>query len=117
MTSDTAFYRTLRATTLGLGLAFSSGPALAQDAGDDDNMVSEGLRLFFRGILDDVEPHMRDMADALEGWDLDGLDIDDLDNYQSPEVLPDGDIIIRRRDDAPPYRPELPRDPDTEVEL
>lgn len=32
--------------------------------------------------------------------------------YAAPEVLPNGDIIIRRRDDAPPFRPEPPVEPD-----
>lgn len=30
--------------------------------------------------------------------------IDDLDAYEAPEMLPNGDIIIRRRPDAPPPR-------------
>jgi hypothetical protein len=37
-----------------------------------------------------------------------------LRNYDAPEVLPNGDIIMRRRDEAPTYEP----DPETgEVDL
>jgi hypothetical protein len=40
--------------------------------------------------------------------------IDDIRNYDAPEVLPNGDIIIRRNEDAPAY--EI--DPETgEVDL
>lgn len=40
-----------------------------------------------------------------------GALIDDLDAYAAPEVLPNGDIIIRRKPDAPP-RPESAPDID-----
>jgi hypothetical protein len=32
--------------------------------------------------------------------------IDDPRHYQMPEILPNGDIIIRRREDAPALGPE-----------
>ena len=31
--------------------------------------------------------------------------VDDLNAYEAPEMLPNGDIIIRRRPDAPPFEP------------
>lgn len=31
--------------------------------------------------------------------------VDDLDAYEAPEMLPNGDIIIRRKPDAPPPEP------------
>ena len=40
--------------------------------------------------------------------------IDDLRNYDSPEIMPNGDIIIRRKPDAPIFE----MDPETgEVDL
>jgi len=33
------------------------------------------------------------------------IGIDDPENYQELEVLPNGDVIIRRREDAPAYKP------------
>ena len=38
--------------------------------------------------------------------------IDDIGNYDMPEFLPNGDIIIRRSPDAPPFTP-----PATEPEI
>ncbi|MEM1384292.1 MAG: hypothetical protein AAF713_01080 [Pseudomonadota bacterium] len=53
--------------------------------------------------------------------------IDDIGNYHSPEILPNGDIVMRRRADAPDWSPEpeakpapeatLPYDPGEGVEL
>ena len=42
--------------------------------------------------------------------------IDDLSNYEPPEVLPNGDIIIRRKPDVSPLTPpETP--PEDQIEL
>ena len=40
--------------------------------------------------------------------------VDDLDAYQAPEMLPNGDIIIRRKRDA---EPAAPKTDDESVEL
>ena len=45
---------------------------------------------------------MQEISPALR--ELGGL-VDDIENYQRPERLPNGDIILRRRADAPPPPP------------
>ena len=70
-------------------LAFVAAPAFAQDTPEPEgrDLMSEALRLFMRGLLQEMEPAMDDFSALL----------DNLDAYHAPEVLPNGDIIIRRK--------------------
>jgi len=72
-----------------LGLALAAGPAAAQNSDVEDgfDLLSEGTRLLLRGLLDQMEPALRELEGVLQ----------DLDAYHAPEVLPNGDIIIRRK--------------------
>ena len=85
-------------------LAFIAAPAFAQDTPEPEgrDLMSEALRLFMRGLLQEMEPAMDDFSALL----------DNLDAYHAPEVLPNGDIIIRRKT---PLDPEE-SDPE-EIEL
>jgi hypothetical protein len=111
-------------------------PALAQDSAtgpeadaDGLNLMQEGARLLFEGLMDEVEPTLRElegmteeMATQLEpaleflsteiGPALIALvaRIDDLRHYETPEFLGNGDIVIRRRPDAPPFTPPTPEE-------
>jgi len=49
--------------------------------------MSEALRLFMRGLLEEMEPAIDDFSALLDNFDA----------YHAPEVLPNGDIIIRRK--------------------
>ena len=75
--------------TLTTALCLIAAPALAQDASPDSgaDLMGEALRLFMQGLIQEIEP-------ALDG--MEGL-LDNLDAYHPPEVLPNGDIIIRRK--------------------
>ncbi|WP_227493347.1 hypothetical protein [Paracoccus kondratievae] len=75
--------------------------------------LEEGLENFMRNMLNDAEPLLdqlgRDMGDTLSAVtpvlkDIGKL-MDDVRNYQAPERLENGDILIRRRADAPPPPP------------
>lgn len=92
--------------------------------------MEQGLRLFFDGLRDELEPGLRglgdlarDAAPLLQGLqDRLGTVVDDLDAYEAPEILPNGDILIRRREPLPadpdaPVAPELPPNPDGTVDL
>ncbi|MDM8166454.1 hypothetical protein [Roseovarius sp.] len=110
-------------------------PALAQDIeaepeepGTERSLMEEGARMFLEGILREMEPALRDlegMAGEIEPAlrdfaqemgpafaDLLGK-VDDLSNYEMPEMLPNGDIIIRRKE---PLEPEMPGEPETPLE-
>jgi len=109
-----------------LGLAATLTFALAQEVpapepnGRDDmeagrSLVERGAELFLRGLMDEVGPQLDEMQKGLGeaakelGPRLSQLLalIDDVKNYQAPERLPNGDIVIRRAPGAPPP-PELP---------
>jgi hypothetical protein len=97
-------------------------PALAQEApnGDVDeglSLLEQGAQMLLRGMMSEMEPALNDMAEALaeaEPMLRDMLAMmDDLTNYHPPEIMPNGDIILRRKlpgEVAPPL-------PDGEVEL
>jgi hypothetical protein len=63
-----------------------AAPALAEeDRGRD--LMNEALRLFMRGLMAEMEPALSDLETLLKNFDT----------YHPPEVLPNGDIIIRRK--------------------
>ena len=80
--------------------------------------MEEGAQLFLRGLMTEMEPAideleqfaeelgpaMRGMAAELRPLVRDILAaIDDIEFYDSIEVLENGDILIRRSADAPPF--------------
>lgn len=100
-----------RIAVLCLAAVLASGPAAGQKAErapDGDmregmDLLGEGMRLFFRGLGDELEPALRDLAQTMEPALKKLMEIvDDFGSYDLPERLPNGDIIIRRKPDAPP---------------
>lgn len=63
----------------------------------------------FQGLTDDFAPALRDFATKM-GPKLTELmdEIEDWSVYEAPEVLDNGDIIIRRKPDAPDIPPVTP---------
>lgn len=51
------------------------------------NEFADGMRKLLEGFANELEPMMEDLATRLEG----------LRGYHPPEVLPNGDIIIRKK--------------------
>ncbi len=74
---------------------------LSPAAADQKLEVPEELDRAFRDMLEQMKPFMEDAFDFMEGFG----GIDDPRHYEMPEVLPNGDIIIRRRPDAPEFVP------------
>jgi hypothetical protein len=76
-------------------LALAASPAFAQEEGGGSttdmeegfSLLEEGTKLLLRGLLSEMEPALRELEGALR----------ELDAYHPPEVLPNGDIIIRRK--------------------
>ncbi|WP_449301248.1 hypothetical protein [Plastorhodobacter daqingensis] len=98
------------------------GPAHAQTSPEPDprdqgadrdwseglGLLQEGARRLLRGLMQEMEPALRDL----------GTRIDDLSVYHRPELLPNGDIIIRRRvplESEPVSPPELPREGEIDI--
>ncbi len=81
-------------------------PALSQSAETNEtedglSLVEEGLQLFLRGLLEEMEPTFDDLRQFTEdmGPALEELRemLGDMSDYEAPEVLENGDIIIRRK--------------------
>ena len=117
-----------------LVLALLAAPAVAQDSDADTglSLMERGAQLFMEGILKEMEPAIEefqgladDLAPALKqfaqemgpklGEILD--QVEDWNAYMPPEVLPNGDIIIRRKPDHPLTPPDQPTEPAPQVEL
>lgn len=106
-----------------LAIAVASATPLSAQVTDDDegrSLMEEGARLFMRGLMDEFEPALRELegiADEIEPAFREMVrqmgpafaeiisTIDNLRYYEAPVLLDNGDILIRRRDDAPPYEP------------
>lgn len=80
---------------------------------DDKTTMEERLGDAFRQLLEDMRPSLEDALDETLDFFREFEAIDDLGHYHLPEVLPNGDIIIRRRPEAPDYAPPPPSDSDT----
>lgn len=74
-----------------LALSLTAMPLVAQDSSDD---ISEGMDLMQQGTRLLMEGLMNELGPALS--ELEGK-ITNLQMYHAPEILPNGDIIIRRR--------------------
>jgi len=75
----------------------TSGPN--PDLAEGAEMLSEGFKKLFRGLLGELEP----AGDAAEQSWNDLVDwLGDLSAFEAPEQLPNGDIIIRRREPLTP---------------
>ncbi|MGR3466801.1 MAG: hypothetical protein ACU0CI_02905 [Shimia sp.] len=103
--------------------ALVASPALAQEEPDTErglSLMERGAQLFLEGLLNEVEPAISDLAALLEqaGPQFEEMmramgpafaelisRLDDISNYEAPELLPNGDIIIRRKPNAPDFDP------------
>lgn len=111
------YIRTMRQIALPLALCLTLSPAWAQETAEDGpGLMERGAELFLRGLMSEMEPGLREMEQALRLMEpeLRALMelVGDLRNYEAPERLPNGDILIRRKPDAPaPETPEAPETP------
>jgi len=94
-----------------------ASPLAAQEDEGGLSLMEQGAQLFLKGLMSEIEPtideldgvlremgpKLRDLAVAM-GPRLQELlgSVDDWAHYEMPEILPNGDIIIRRKPDAPP---------------
>ena len=128
----------MRVLLLALPIALMPLALPAQDAQPPDSemdqgmsLLQQGAELFLRGLMTEVQPQMQEMQKGLDdlgqkmGSALDQAQpwisalssmVDDFGYYDPPERLPNGDILIRRKPDAPPVQLEdLPPAPQTDL--
>lgn len=92
--------------TLGLIAALATAPlaVVAEDQTPTEegfSLMEEGAQLLLRGLLEEMSPALEDLEGLAENMgpameELRGM-IGDFSAYELPEVLPNGDIIIRRK--------------------
>lgn len=91
-------------------------PAAAEDNSDGKSLMQQGAEMFLRGLTEQMEPALEDLKALTEDMGPEMLEffsqmgpafgqlleeIEDWSVYEAPEVLPNGDIIIRRKPEAP----------------
>ena len=111
---------------IALAAAQFAAPATAQieEVPEDEgfSLMQRGAELFFEGIMGEMEPaiedfrefaktaepHLRALLSEMGPALMQVLDrIDDIANYEAPEILENGDIILRRKREAPDFTPDL----------
>lgn len=90
------------------------------------SLLEEGAKIILRSMIDEVEPALKDLqAELGDAWAEMGPVLRDLarmigqiDDYHPPEMLPNGDIILRRKVPLAP-EDELPEtaEPGSEIEI
>ena len=126
--------------TVAFTAAILAQPGLANDQTADEaeqeekgfSLMEEGARLFFKGIMQEMEPALEDLQDLTEEMEpalrqfaqemgpalRDLMDkVDDITMYHPPELLPNGDIILRRKQPMPPDTAPEPEDGDGAIDL
>lgn len=98
-----------------------AGPVTAQEEGGS-SIMDQALRQLLEGLLLEMEPTLDDMRDFIEQMGPAMADVlnevKDWSAYEPPEILENGDIIIRRKpdpEDAPNPTPK--REPLPQIEL
>jgi len=114
--------------------ALIATPATAQDAEAPGlSLIKCGALMFMEGILKEMEPAIDELSELTDqmgpalksfademGPKLTELlaEVEDWAAYEAPEVLPNGDIIIRRKEPLPEVAPqELPAEPAPQIDL
>ncbi|TQV66123.1 AAA+ family ATPase [Aliiroseovarius halocynthiae] len=98
------------AITSALALLLASTGVQAQDNTPSDNpelsegaeLLNRGFQLLLEGLANEIEPLAEEWSD---GWADMVEKFGDMQTYHPPEVLPNGDIIIRRRTPLDPAGP------------
>jgi hypothetical protein len=67
-------------------------PALAEsDMERGSDLVQEGMKLLMQGLMDEIGPALGDLKDQIVDWSM----------YEAPIILPNGDILIKRKPAVP----------------
>ena len=82
-----------------LAILLAASPAAAEPLDLPD--LRDRIGKILSDLTDEVQPALQEMIESFGFLE----EIDSFEHYGPPEVLPNGDIIIRRSEDAPAYIP------------
>lgn len=99
--------------SLALVATLAAAPVTAQDTGDTDkSLMEQGAELFFKGLREEMEPTLDSLRGLAEEYgpsmrsffeemgpalaDM-ASQVQDWSAYHAPEMLDNGDIIIRKK--------------------
>ncbi len=117
------------APRVALCLCLAASPVVAEDSDDGRSLMEEGVLLFFKGLQKEVEPALEELGALADevgpalrsfteemGPALGQLlqEVEDWSAYHPPEILPNGDIIIRRKPNAEPQQ-QSPENGETDL--
>ena len=89
-----------------IATALLVAPATSQAQEDDSSLMEQGAQQFLEGLLREMEPALESMRDFMDemGPAMREIleDVQDWSRYEPPEILENGDIIIRRKPDPAP---------------
>lgn len=103
-----------------------ASPAWAQDADEAPSLMERGAQMFLEGLMAEVDPRLDELQDLAREFGPAMRDffaemgpafgellskVEDWSAYHPPEILPNGDIIMRRKADTPPAEPPAAEDP------
>lgn len=95
-----------------MGILAMPAAASEEADGDEKSLMRQGIELFLQGLTEEVEPTLQELQDLAQelgpkmqaffvemGPALRELveKVEDWSLYEAPEILPNGDIIIRRK--------------------
>ena len=113
----------IRRSALAVVIALISVPATAQETGEGRSLMERGVELFFEGLRQELSPAMEDLRKLAEqaGPSMRSFltemgpafaemldEVQDWTSYYPPEMLPNGDIILRRKTPPAPEPEDLP---------
>ncbi len=94
----------MKALSVGILCLAVTTQALAQQANPPSIIpqlkLPEQLNETFREMMEDLKPTLDETFRLMDSFGT----IGDPRHYHLPEVLPNGDIILRRKEDAPPFQ-------------
>lgn len=100
---------------LSLAMALAPFSVQAQEADSEGSLLEQGTEMFLKGLQEEIAPKLDEFLKHAEeigpqmgafleqmGPALGDLmdEVQDWSRYELPEVLPNGDIIIRRKPDT-----------------
>ena len=119
-----------RIAAIALAVSLAAAPAVAQDDDDGLSLMQEGAKLLFRGLMQEMEPALDDLRKFSEEVEpglkrmIDEMGpafadliarIDDITAYHPPEILPNGDIIMRRKTPLEHEQDKIDKGEETEL--